>query len=357
MKIVHLPSYSINPYQKNLVKAQTQLGHEALEGGEGGNFLRTALFRWRADIIHFHWLHPYLLKKGRAGSLFRSIRFVLEALILRFSGARVAWTIHNLKNHANLHTGIERCFTAIFARICCCRIAHSKEAARLAEKRFRLREGSVTVIPHPSYVGLYPDEISRAAARRKLGLSEETKVLLFIGRINAYKGVHDLLAALDSLQCRVELVVAGVPEDPSMADQLEAAAARNSRLHLFLGRFEDEEMQVYFRSADVVVYPYRQILTSGAVILGMSFGAFVVAPDVPTIRETVSPEGGVFFEPGNVESLRKAISTAIEMDGPGRGRRNYERASEWNLPRIAELTIECALGKTPTAGEGQGPPV
>lgn len=339
MKIVHLPSYQINPYQKNLVEAQRALGHETLEGGEGGNFLRTALFQWKADILHFHWLHPYMLRDNRLGSILRSLRFILEVLLIRMSGTRIAWTIHNLQNHDDHHTGIERFFTIIFTRFCRITIAHSEEAARLAEKRFLLPEGSVAVIPHPSYVGLYPDSVTRVEARQRLGIPQSAQVLLSIGRINAYKGIFDLLEAFQRLPETVHLVIAGSPENDSIRAKLEQVAANESRIHLFARRFKDEEMQYYFRAADVVVYPYRRILTSGAVILGMSFGACVVVPDIPTIRETVHPEGGTFFQPGDIDSLHTALLNALLGNTAEAGQKNYDVACNWRLSRIAEETI------------------
>src|SRR5690348_5469587 len=99
MRVVHLPVYDDNAYQKLLMDAQRQLGIEAIDGGGGGNFFRTALTKWHADILHFHWLHPYLIRPGALATLLRSIRLILELIILKLVGQRIVWTVHNLKNH------------------------------------------------------------------------------------------------------------------------------------------------------------------------------------------------------------------------------------------------------------------
>jgi glycosyltransferase involved in cell wall biosynthesis len=348
VKIIHLPSYSVNPYQRYLITAQTALGHQAAEGGEGGNFFRTALFKWKADVLHFHWLHPYLLRPQRCASILRSCRFLAETTILRLTGTRLVWTIHNLSNHDNHQISTERFFSSAFARLCCLRIAHSTEAARLAEQHFRLKPSCVSVIPHPSYVGLYPDSITKEQARQQLQIPATAKVLLFIGRISIYKGITDLLDAFAALPESTHLIIVGDPMSDDLLSTLQAAADANPRIHLHARRFADEEIQTFMRAADIAVYPYRQILTSGAVILGMSFGSFAVAPDTPSLRETLHPQGAAFFKPGDRASLQAAIRNALDADLDAGGNLNYQRACEWSLQRIAAQTLQAiqqAIGR------------
>lgn len=342
MKIVHLPSYEVNPYQRNLAEAQRKLGHEVLEGGGGGSFLRTALFHWKADVLHFHWLHPYLLRPSRVGSIFRSLRFLLEITVIRLRGTRIVWTIHNLKNHDNHHTGIERFFSALFTRYCRICIVHSNHAADMARQRFAMKKKALKVIPHPSYVGLYPDTMTKEDSRARLGIAGDAFVFLFLGRINAYKGIFDLMEAFRRLGTseRVILLIAGIPGDETTRECILEEARNEPRIRPFLERVADDELQLFFKAADVAVYPYRQILTSGAVILGMSFGCFLIAPDVPTIRETVAPEGAFFFQPGNPESLQEKMRASLCKDLADGGMANLHRARNWSLEKVADQTLE-----------------
>lgn len=342
MKIVHLPSYEVNPYQRNLAEAQRKLGHEVLEGGGGGSFLRTALFQWKADVLHFHWLHPYLLRPNRLGSVLRSLRFLLEIMMIRLTGTRIAWTIHNLKNHDNHHTGIERFFSIPFARCCRVCIVHSEHAAEMAGRRFFIRRKRLQVIPHPSYVGLYPDVMTREESRTKLGIPREAFVFLFLGRINAYKGIFDLIEAFQGLGTdeRLRLLIAGSPENDATRDRILKETVSDERILAVLERIGDDDLQMYFKAADVAVYPYRQILTSGAVILGMSFGSFLIAPDVPTLRETVAPGGGLFFKPCSRNSLQEEMRVVFSMDTANAGITNLYRSHEWRLEKIADMTVK-----------------
>src|SRR6266478_3025797 len=129
MRVVHLPVYEDNPYQRLLMNAQNELGVETINGGGGGNFFRSALFRWKADILHFHWLHPYMIRPSALGTLLRSARLLIELSILKLFGLRIVWTVHNLSNHSGQHLVLERWFTKRFARMPAAIIAHSRLAA------------------------------------------------------------------------------------------------------------------------------------------------------------------------------------------------------------------------------------
>jgi len=58
-------------------------------------------------------------------------------------------------------------------------------------------------------------------------------------------------------------------------------------------------------ACDVVVFPYQEILTSGAVILAMSFGRACVAPRLGCIQDVLDDKGAFIYEPSNKAGLFK----------------------------------------------------
>jgi glycosyltransferase involved in cell wall biosynthesis len=172
------------------MEAQKQLGHEVLEGGGGGDFLGTALFKWKADVLHFHWIHPYLLRETVFASITRSVRFLVEIIFLKAAGTRIAWTIHNLSNHEGLHPKIEKFFSSIFIQLADTIFVHGQQAARLSSSHFRVNINRFHVISHPAYCGIYPNDSSKMQARQKISphlLGEVGTAFLFLGRVNRYK--------------------------------------------------------------------------------------------------------------------------------------------------------------------------
>ena len=92
------------------------------------------------------------------------------------------------------------------------------------------------------------------------------------------------------------LLIAGRPRGGASTTRLAAAAAADRRIRLPLRFVPDDELQVWLRAADVVVLPFRDILTSGSAILALSFGRPVVAPALGCLPETV-PTAGVLYDP------------------------------------------------------------
>ena len=326
------------------MEAQKKLGHEVLEGGGGGDFLGTALFKWKADVLHFHWLHPYLLRETAAGSITRSLRFLVEILVLKAQGTRIAWTIHNLSNHEGLHPKVEKLFSSIFIRLADTIFVHGQQAARLSGSHYHINFNRFHVISHPAYCGIYPNDSSKIQARQKISpnlLGEFGPVFLFLGRVNPYKGVFDLVKEFKSLPQNCKLIIAGQPADPSTHREMEAATAADNRILYFPQAIPESDLHFYYNAADIVVLPFRKILTSGSVLLAMSFGKPLVVPDFEVIRENVAEEDVWWFHPGNLAFLRGALENAAQSWSSIMGQENLNIAKNLTWEKLALKTIQC----------------
>jgi len=342
VRVVHLPVYQDNAYQRLLMDALRRLGVETINGGGGGNFFRTAMLRWKADILHFHWLHPYLIRPSALGTVLRSARLLIELSILKLCGQRIIWTVHNLKNHDNRHLALEHWFTRRFARLPSAIIAHSQVAAGQIASTFAINgPARIHVVPHGNYVGCYPNQISRTDARAKLGLAQEAVVFLFFGRIQPYKGLPELICEFKSLPLDLQLVVAG-PADAEMEQKVrnEIGTAQNIVFHA--GFVPDEQIQLYMNACDAVVLPYRDIFTSSAAMLAMSFGRACVAPRLSGMLELLDEKGAFLYKPGQPSALADAMRFAA--DDPARldkmGVSNLAKISAQDWPKTAIRTLE-----------------
>ncbi len=353
MRIVHLPYYSDNPYQTLLMEAQRKLGHEVYEGGGGGNFIRIASTRWHADILHFHWIHPYLLRTSIPGSVLRSVRFIFEVMFLRFQGARIFWTIHNLTNHAGCHVAIEAFFSSLFAKMTDACFVHSQAAATAAADRFHIPLKKLHVIPHGHYVNSYPNTIGKSDARKQLSLPIDARIFLFLGRIEPYKGVSELIDAFLQLPPNSHLLIAGKAENSGLLQEIKHRSAGHSNIHFFHKHIPNDELQVYYNAADVVIFPFRRILTSGSLVLAMSFGRAIIAPALPFLKEIIPEDGAIWFDPDGNPPLIDALEKALESDSSVAGLANLERVRTWDWIRIAEATLGAANISMAHEGEGR----
>ena len=100
-------------------------------------------------------------------------------------------------------------------------------------------------------------------------------MILCFGLVRPYKGVDVLLEAARELD-GAEVWVVGMPR-MDLAP-LRALAERCRARVRFVDRFiTDPEIPAYFRRADLVVLPYRQIEQSGVLYTALAFGKPIVA--------------------------------------------------------------------------------
>ncbi len=338
MRIVHLPVFRSNPYQYLLMQAQRDLGHVVMDGHhhQGGPFLFEVWRRWKPQALHFHWLHPFMLDGERRFSLARTGRFLAEVALAKRAGWRIVWTIHNLVSHGGKFTLMEQAFTRPFGHLADACMAHSKAASEEAQRTFRIPAHKMHVVPHGNYIGCYPNTIDRGQARARLGLPEGAFVYLFFGRILPYKGVFELVEAFAQLPLQCRLVIAGNARDAVTTERLQTAARQDSRIVVFPNHIPDEEIQVYFRTADIAVFPYQRILTSGSLILAQSFGTPVVAPEMGGCPEGVGTDSGWLFDPAQKDSLATTLKIALnDPELAAKAAASRKRAEAWPWAKVA----------------------
>ena len=166
-------------------------------------------------------------------------------------------------------------------------VAHTDQAVESLQ-RFGIEAARIRLVRRPPYLLRPEGGVSAAGADPDPGTGPLE--ILFFGSIKPYKGVDLLIEAGLALAARggdFRITVAGRPFldlDPLRA-RIEAAGARR-HFRFDLDYIPDERLDDYLRSADLVVFPYREIDGSGALALAASYGRPIVASAV-----------GVFAEP------------------------------------------------------------
>ena len=59
-------------------------------------------------FIHFHWTDVYLLGNYKLISIVKSLRFALELCLIKILGIKLVWTVHNLFNHEQKDSFVEK---------------------------------------------------------------------------------------------------------------------------------------------------------------------------------------------------------------------------------------------------------
>ncbi|HEX4782849.1 MAG TPA: glycosyltransferase, partial [Candidatus Sulfotelmatobacter sp.] len=208
----------------------------------------------------------------------------------RRRGTKIVWTVHNLGSHERRYPGIEKWFWRAFLQRLDGFITLSESGLQSARERFpELRSLPGSVVPHGHYRGEYPDD-KRTDCRQRLGIPTNAKVVLFFGWIREYKNVPGLIAAFRGLNNPdAALCLAGREFPKSGASKsggsVREQAGSDARIHMHLRHVPNEEVQTFFRAADLVVLPYREILNSGTALLALSFNRPVLVPNKGAMAE------------------------------------------------------------------------
>jgi glycosyltransferase involved in cell wall biosynthesis len=157
------------------------------------------------------------------------------------------------------------------------------------------------VIQHPLYDN-FGAIISKEAARQKLNISNEERVILFFGFIRKYKGLDILLEAMADeriKQKNIKLLIAGeFYEDAKPYYQLIEKLNLSSQLILKTDFIPDPEVKYYLCAADAVIQPYRNATQSGVTPLAYYFEKPMVVTNVGGLPSLVPNEqAGLVVEP------------------------------------------------------------
>ncbi len=266
------------------------------------------------DIICLHWpSFLYYDQASRLGTWVGLVRFGLVMLLARARGAKIIWIAHNLYPHDGgrdvlAHRIARRIVVALSSWIG----VHSEAAAVRVRREFGVREEKLVRLEHGHWIGFYRNEVARGEARRRLALSPDAFVFLFVGLCKPYKNLVHLVRSRREVPDDSLLWIVGKFQSNSYFDEVVAAAAGAERIVVRNMSVANDDMQLYLNACDVVVLPYKEILTSGAAMLAMSFGRPIIAPRLPPLEEVVTSECGLLYDPASRSALAQALCEARE---------------------------------------------
>jgi glycosyltransferase involved in cell wall biosynthesis len=188
----------------------------------------------------------------------------------------------------------------------------------------------------------------QAQMRRKLGIPQNSIVILTVRRIVYKNGIDTLIEAANIAvkknQKIVFLVVGKGPDFNNVKMKIEQLGIeKNFRLAGFV---KDEDLPLYYNTADFFVLPSKSGEGLPLVALeAMACGLPVVATNVGGIREIMMDDYGKMVQPNNPEALARAILDFASVDFSARKtelRAIVEKMYSWgkNVERLIEIYEE-----------------
>ena len=346
MNVLFIPFSQENPYQKELARYMKNHDVDVIMKDEESilPILKVVFFTGKPDILHLHWTHTIIKSRNTVERVIKGIRFLGEIIFLKMIRVKIIWTVHNISDHDFEKNRIENVIHKYFLMLCDMVIVHCEDAikaVKLYYKKIGLINRKICVIPHGNYIESYKNDISSEKARKLLGFESHETVFGFFGNIRSYKGVFDLVQAFQELEepC-IRLLLVGKPQTYDLEKKLQRIANDDNRISLILGYVPAKRIQIYLNCMDVIVLPFRKILTSGSALLAMSFGKPVVAPNSGCLKELFGDNGNFLYEADNEKSLIDAMKKSLKADLRELGKHNFDLALKAGWKFSAKQTAE-----------------
>jgi glycosyltransferase involved in cell wall biosynthesis len=262
----------------------------------------------RPDIVHVQYL-PML----------RS-RLPLDLWFVEFCrkrGSKIVLTVHDLLPH-DTGEAHKQAFRELY-RMVDGLICHSDNIRMRLGEEFAVPEEKIAVIPHGPFFYDLP-EMNSEQTLRSFNLEPGKLLVLWQGIIFPYKGIDLLLNAWQQVEANNDdafLLIVGTGA-PEFAEQIREQISRLDlkRVQLHLRFISTEELVALYRAADIVVYPYRAITTSGALATGLALGKTIVASNLPVFRELLTDrQNALLVDPNNSAELAAALAN-LSSDSP-----------------------------------------
>ncbi|MCC6456092.1 MAG: glycosyltransferase family 4 protein [Caldilineaceae bacterium] len=212
-------------------------------------------------------------------------------------------------------------------------IAHNEQMKEMIVKELGIPQINIDVMPLIALGD--PDAVQE--------VESEEKLVLFFGRIWAYKGLAHLIEAEPLITARVpgaKIVIAGQGDDLSPYRRMMVNPAN---FIVYNDWISNEQRADLFSRASVIVLPYIEATQSGVIPVAYTHAKPVVATSVGGLPTQVE-EGhtGFLVPPGDVEALAdrvvqllqdKALSRQLGLNG------KHKLDTEWSGPVLARQMV------------------
>lgn len=162
---------------------------------------------------------------------------------------------------------------------------------------------------------------SKETARIRLGLPLDKKIVLYIGRLDGWKGTDTLYKATELLPSDMRVVIIG--GEPRQVEQLKKSYPNIS----FLGYRPYKEIANNLAVADVFVLPNTgkddisvRFTSPLKLFTYMASNRPIVASNLPSIRDVLSEESAYLVPPDDFTALAHTIQQACDEESGGQSR-------------------------------------
>ena len=283
-------------------------------------------FLVQGNIVHVQWW-----------SIPLAPIYVAMLLVCKYRKKKIVFTVHNVLPHES--SPIDRLLTKMVLKFGDAFIVHSERNREGLNQYFGLHNDVIHQVHMPVHDMYEGESLSRSEIRTQLGIPQDASVILSFGNIRGYKGIDQVILALETIVLDVptaHLLIVGQPWDKwGRYEELIKDLNLQKHVTTVLEYVPMSEVRNYFMATDLVALPYKRFdAQSGVGNIAIAFEVPLVVTRVGGLPELVKDERAV-VPPNDARLLAKAISTIFcddklydKLCGDGRVlRREYSWSS------------------------------
>jgi glycosyltransferase len=199
---------------------------------------------------------------------------------------------HSIKLYGNLFSKVPADIKQqqLMLDICDKLVFVANHSYRTAKKVFEIKADKVCIINNAIQDMYRPISIKeKEEIRNFYSISPDEKIILFVGRLEKAKGLHELIKAFSLVLGRfsnVHLLLAG---DGNFSQWIKETATMALKIS-FLGYLSQQKLEQFYQIADIGVFPSFHEQCSYTVIEMMMFGIPIITTDTAGLSEMMLPE-------------------------------------------------------------------
>lgn len=288
----------------------------------------------KIDVVHFQWSNIP----------------ILETIFIFFvkNQTKVFYTAHNTtlfhgekkRIHQLFNLGREK-FLRSLNKI----IVHTEYSKKVLVNLYPHLVKKIDIVPYGQEYFLSREEKDNKSNKETVLNSNETSILFF-GQISFYKGIDILLEAVKVMQEKNFVIqIYGRPEiDINQFLNYSKINGISDKVKWNLSYLSNFELDEALKSSDILVFPYRHIDQSSALMSSLIYGKPIVASKIGGFKEILKDKvNGYLFEKENFKELALKLDSLIssKTDREKFGLNNYELSKNWpSWLEISKITLD-----------------
>lgn len=303
---------------------------EEIKSFSENDFIFNSIFNfdYSSTIINIHWPEAVFDWKEPSGKDLEN----LEKLLIEIRrSAVIIYTKHDFKRTKGTTPKFSRLYKIIEENTDV--FIHLGQFSKAFYERI-FPKARHEIIYHPIYEKSF-FYFSKHEARRQLGIESETTVVIAPGKIRSNEERNLVLKSFEALKIRNKVLISTNMRSelkfdfPGRVRMKKIFDVRNFFVKKFKAKYKSpqylftysprspEDLSLRISAADIVMVPRVDILNSGLVFLGLTFGKVVVGPAVGNIKEQLEELNFPVFNPDSIKGVTRALEKGIKLESNG----------------------------------------